>query len=72
MKDISFDPKSPTLVLTECVLVYLKPEDSKKILSFVKCFLTGDVCMLNYEMIKPNDPFGKVMLENLEVNNLLS
>lgn len=64
---LGIDPKAPTLVLTECVLVYLKPEDSRKILGFIKAFFTGDAAVLNYEMIKPDDAFGRVMLENLEV-----
>jgi tRNA wybutosine-synthesizing protein 4 len=64
---LGVDPKAPTLVLTECVLVYLKPEDSRRILGFIKSFLTGDAAVLNYEMIKPDDNFGRVMLENLEV-----
>ena len=58
----------PTLVLSECVLVYLKPEESKVILSFFRDYFKGDIALLNYEMINPHDPFGKTMLENLEVN----
>lgn len=57
----------PTLVLTECLLVYLKKEDSDKIMSSIKDFFTGDLLFLNYEMIHPNDAFGKVMVSNLEV-----
>jgi len=60
---------APTLILTEVVLVYLKPEDTTKILSFIKEYFTGNnVAILNYEMINPSDPFGKVMVENLEVS----
>lgn len=72
LKVLGVDPKAPTLILTECVLVYLKPEDSRKILGFIKTFFTGDAAVLNYEMIKPDDPFGRVMLENLEASNLVS
>jgi O-methyltransferase involved in polyketide biosynthesis len=60
----------PTLVLSECVLVYLKPEESKVILSFFRDYFKGDLALLNYEMINPHDPFGKTMLENLEVKLL--
>ena len=55
------------MIITECVLIYLKPDDSKKILEFIKTHFHGDLSILNYEMINPSDPFGKVMLENLEV-----
>jgi len=62
------DPNAPTLMITECVLVYLKTLESKEILSFMKDFFKGDLALVNYEMINPNDAFGKVMLENLEVS----
>ena len=48
----------------------MKPDESKKILNFFKEYFSGDLSLLNYEMIKPNDPFGRVMLENLEVINI--
>ena len=67
MEAVGFDRDAPTLVITECVLIYLKPEDTKNILGFIKDFIRGDAAILNYEMINPSDPFGKVMLENLEV-----
>jgi hypothetical protein len=54
-------------MLSECVLVYLKPEESKAILTFFRNYFKGDLALLNYEMINPHDPFGKTMLENLEV-----
>jgi tRNA wybutosine-synthesizing protein 4 len=69
-KALGVDAEAPVLVLTECVLVYLKPDEARMILSFVKDYFVGDRLFLNYEMIKPDDPFGKVMLENLEVSNL--
>jgi hypothetical protein len=51
-------------------LVYLKKADSDKILGAVSSMFTGDLYYLNYEMIHPGDPFGRVMLENLEVRTL--
>ena len=38
MLKVGLDPRAPTLIITECVLVYLKPEESRKILTFVKDF----------------------------------
>lgn len=57
----------PTLVLTECLLIYLKPEETAKILTWVSEFFAPApyVGLLNYEMINPFDPFGETMLENL-------
>ena len=69
LKKLGVSKESPTFILTECVLVYLKPDESVKILNFLRDFFTGDLALLNYEMINPNDKFGKVMLENLEVIN---
>ena len=62
------NPAASTFILTECVLVYLKPHESLKILNFLRDHFSGDLALLNYEMINPNDSFGRVMLENLEVN----
>ena len=57
----------PTLVLTECLLIYLKPEETAKILTWVSEFFAPApyVGLLNYEMINPFDAFGETMLENL-------
>lgn len=53
--------------MTECLLVYLRKEDSDKILQSVSTTFKGDLMYMNYEMIHPGDAFGKVMIENLEV-----
>ena len=60
---LGVDHTAPTLVITECFLVYLKKEDSDRILSSLSQGLfTGDLYFLNYEMIHPQDAFGKIML----------
>lgn len=58
----------PTLVLTECLLIYLTPEDSRSILSLTNQYFHDSpfLGVLNYEMIGPDDNFGKKMLENLK------
>ena len=56
----------PTLVLTECLLVYMKAVDSELILSnFAALF--PSVGFVNYEMIGPDDKFGQQMIENIEM-----
>ncbi len=50
---IRVDPQAPTFMLTECVLVYLKPDESNKILHFLRDYFPGDLALLNYEMINP-------------------
>ena len=40
--------------------------DSSKILTFLTKYFESNVAVINFEMIKPNDPFGQTMIENLE------
>lgn len=51
------DKNRPTIIITECLLVYMNNSDSLKILNgFADMFTT--VGFLNYEMINPDDKFG--------------
>lgn len=61
------DKTLPTLVLSECVLCYLDPIDNRSIINFWKDNLSHSslVCFIIYEPMSLNDPFGKVMKENL-------
>lgn len=60
----NFDFNLPTLILSECVLVYLEPENSMKILKMIsKEFQNSSIFV--YEQVRPDDAFGKVMMENL-------
>eukprot|EP00906_Rhabdomonas_costata_P036121 RCo050694 len=54
----------PTLLLSECVLVYMAPEHSDSLLrAFVGAF--PKLTCVAYEAVKPNDPFGQMMVKNL-------
>eukprot|EP01112_Ceratiomyxa_fruticulosa_P023189 TRINITY_DN876_c0_g2_i1.p1 TRINITY_DN876_c0_g2~~TRINITY_DN876_c0_g2_i1.p1 ORF type:complete len:348 (-),score=56.35 TRINITY_DN876_c0_g2_i1:63-1106(-) len=55
----------PTLFISECVLVYLPGINGSNIIKWVaeKFPVSGFV---TYDIIHPNDPFGKVMVSNLE------
>eukprot|EP00038_Savillea_parva_P031975 m.92441 g.92441 ORF g.92441 m.92441 type:complete len:306 (+) comp9959_c0_seq1:108-1025(+) len=61
-----FDTSRPTLFVAECVLVYLEAEESAALLSTLAAAVT-EACFINYEMINPDDPFGRVMVRNLEL-----
>eukprot|EP00826_Nyctotherus_ovalis_P040487 TRINITY_DN39_c0_g4_i1.p1 TRINITY_DN39_c0_g4~~TRINITY_DN39_c0_g4_i1.p1 ORF type:complete len:293 (+),score=80.22 TRINITY_DN39_c0_g4_i1:128-1006(+) len=64
-KKVKLDPKIPTFIMTECVLVYMEPQQSRDLVKFCgKFFKTAAI--LNYEMINPHDALGKVMIENVE------
>lgn len=63
------DKERPTLIITECLLVYLKAEDSEKVLKgFAELFPA--IAILNYEMIEPCDRFGQQMIENIEMRGV--
>ena len=62
----------PTLWLNECVLVYMDPVASADQLLRWIAREQPEACVATYEQIRPHDPFGKMMLANLEVRALLA
>ena len=62
-------PNLPTLLLFECVLVYVSPDASQALIQwFVDYFASSSVVgAVVYEMFGLNDSFGAVMVENLKV-----
>lgn len=65
-------PDLPTLLLFECVLVYMKPAESDAVIRWFVDYLSSSNSSTTlggivYEMFGLNDPFGKVMLNNLKV-----
>jgi len=63
-KEIGIDPNKPTLFLSECVLIYVQPQESAAVIQWAAGFVAG--VFLTYEMIRPDDPFGRMMVKNLE------
>ena len=65
---LGVNSRAPTLVLTECLLIYLEPQDARNIISWTRDFFSDSpfVGILNYEMIEPDDTFGRKMIENLK------
>ncbi|KAF4681412.1 hypothetical protein FOZ60_012128 [Perkinsus olseni] len=57
----------PTMYIAECVLVYMPPESSDRLLSWMSGSVKeAEARVLAYEQCNPDDPFGRVMMENLK------
>lgn len=58
------DAALPTLILSECVLVYIEAERGDALLRWLAATF-ADSAVLTYEQIRPDDAFGRMMVENL-------
>eukprot|EP01125_Pyxidicula_operculata_P019711 TRINITY_DN7166_c1_g2_i2.p1 TRINITY_DN7166_c1_g2~~TRINITY_DN7166_c1_g2_i2.p1 ORF type:complete len:279 (-),score=28.67 TRINITY_DN7166_c1_g2_i2:94-930(-) len=58
------DFNSPALFLSECVLIYINPTDSGKLIEWTTRMFQQSVFII-YEQIHPHDAFGEVMINNL-------
>lgn len=65
LEQAKMDPSLPTLILAECVLIYLDPTVSRAVVEWAgQKFST--LIFIVYEQIHPDDGFGRQMLKNLE------
>ncbi|KAF7782721.1 hypothetical protein Agabi119p4_2097 [Agaricus bisporus var. burnettii] len=68
-------PQCPTLLLFECVLAYMEVNVSSRLLQWFVDYFSADGggaplgCVI-YEMFGLNDPFGRVMLNNLRARSV--
>lgn len=61
------NPAHPTLILSECVLVYMDAACVSSLgTALVSFFGDTSVAWLSYDMFNPTDTFGKMMRSNLE------
>lgn len=69
-QEITPSSQSPTLLLFECVLAYMEVEVSSRLLRWFVDYFGTDAPMgcIIYEMFGLDDPFGRVMLNNLRVS----
>ncbi|KAI5940008.1 Leucine carboxyl methyltransferase 1 [Manis javanica] len=64
LKKCNMNTQLPTLLITECVLVYMTPEQSANLLKWAAS--SFDTAMfINYEQVNMDDRFGQIMIENL-------
>jgi len=66
--DCGLDFNLPTLILTECVLVYLPPEKTTNLLSWFTSKFTSSF-VVNYEQVNLHTRFAQVMIESLRHHN---
>ena len=62
------DPSLPTLLISECCLIYLAPAAADAVVNYFTKHLFAPSMPLGiilYEPINPSDAFGKVMVSNL-------
>lgn len=66
------DASIPTLIISECCLVYLPPEDADAVMQYFSRLFpnTTPLAIVIYEPIRPHDPFGKTMINNLAARGL--
>jgi O-methyltransferase involved in polyketide biosynthesis len=60
------DPAAPTLLIAECVFVYIPAPAVQALLATLAHLFVGDLMLVNYDVIEPNDRFGSMMIENLK------
>ena len=68
--EFGFDKSLPTLWLSECVLIYLEPEDGDRIVEWVGRNMSH-AAFVTYEPFRPFDPFGQVMIRNLSTRGIV-
>ena len=57
LRAVGVNPDLPTLILTECLLIYMRSDDTQSVLNWTMDYFgaQGDVTYVNYEMINPDD-----------------
>ncbi|KAF8820908.1 leucine carboxyl methyltransferase [Cardiosporidium cionae] len=66
LRNSGFDSTLPTLFVCECVLVYMAPTYSDKVIKWASSAVKAPSAFIVYEQTNPTDPFGRTMVENLE------
>jgi len=68
LEEGGYDYSRPTLVLSECVLIYLEMYVSNRVIRALGSMTRGaPVFLALYEQVNQADGFGKVMMENLHL-----
>lgn len=66
------DRNLPTLLISECCLVYLSPQEADDVVRYFTktLFPSTSLGLIIYEPIRPDDPFGRTMVANLATRGI--
>lgn len=67
------DSALPTLLISECCLIYLSPTSADAVIDYFSQLLfppTTPLGLIIYEPIRPDDAFGKTMVSNLAARGI--
>ena len=65
------DRNQPTLIISECCLIYLPPDQADQVLELFSNHLDGPLAFAIYEPFRPNDSFGRTMIRNLTTRGIV-
>lgn len=66
------DTSIPTLLISECCLIYLSPDQAAQVLSyFTNKFVSTPLAVVIYEPFRPHDAFGRTMIRNLTTRGIV-
>jgi len=66
LSECGLDCSLPTLILSECVLVYMTKDGTMSLCSELGQYLQSEALWMTYDMITPNDIYGRNMIRNLQ------
>lgn len=66
------DTSLPTLLISECCLIYLSPADAARAVNYFATLFpqSTPLGLIIYEPIRPDDPFGRTMVSNLAARGI--
>jgi O-methyltransferase involved in polyketide biosynthesis len=69
LKETSINTDNLTIIIAECVLVYIKKDITYKMLTTYTS-LFKNIVMLEYDLVNALDPFGQEMIDNLKLREI--
>ena len=54
----------PTLLISECTLMYLPPKESSAVIEWANDFFSSELAFVTYEPFRPEDKYGSMMMKN--------